>query len=245
MIRLSLKFPLNYKNYFRFVSNKIYMKKKLLTGVFIFISWAASAQYGYRDSNMIGIIAGANQLNLNTKNFDTKAEMGWNVGLSRRGNYYDDFDMVFAMQFSENKFAVPTHNVALTAEDVHYKLPNVQVSLMLSYKIVDDILSVEFGPVLQVNDKLGIDSKDKTNTIDGAAPKLDGTPLLAGDIIKISHFNFYPAAGVTAGVRNFRANVQYLYGVTNMLGRLNNAENGLQHFKGSAGILSGNIIIYF
>lgn len=221
------------------------MKEKFLTALFIFISLAASAQYGDKDSNMIGIILGGNQMNLNTSNFETKPEMGWNLGLSRRGNFYDDFDMVYAMQFSETKFSVATHNAALTKVDVYYKLPSVQVSLMLSYKIVADILSVEFGPALQVNDKLSLAAKDKTNTIDGAAPKLDGSPLLAGDIVKVSHFNFYPAAGITAGVRNFRANMQYLYGVNNMLGRLNNSENGLQNFKGHPGIVSGNIIIYF
>jgi hypothetical protein len=221
------------------------MKTKFLTAAFIFISLAASAQYGYRDSNMIGIILGGNQLNLNTNNFETKPEMGWNVGLSMRGNFYNDFDMVYGIQFSENKFSVPTHNAALTKEDVHIKLPSAQISLMLSYKIVENILSVEFGPVIQVNDKFNIDSKDKTNTIDRAALKLDGTPLLAGDIVKISHLNLYPTAGITAGVRNFRANLQYLYGVTNMLGKLNNSENGLQHFKGNASILSGNIIFYF
>lgn len=203
-------------------------------------SCAATAQYRYRDSNRIGIIGGINQLSLNTDNFNANPEMGWNLGLSMRGNFYNNFDMVYAMQFSENKFSVPTTTaVTFQKKDVHYKLPSAQISLMLSYKIVEHYLSVEFGPMLQINDKFKIDDdKNATNTI-------DGTILKAGDIVKISKFNFYPVVGITAGVKHVRVNVQYAYGVTNMLGNLNDSEtNPGVNFKGNAGILSGNLIVY-
>lgn len=219
------------------------MKKLLLSAACVLFSTFAFAQYEYRDSNRIGIIFGINQMDLNTKNFETKPLTGWNLGLSMRGNFYNDFDMVYALQFSENKFSVPTHNLALQKEDVEYKLPSAQISLMLSYKIVENHLSVELGPVFQIGDKFKIDSEKMTNTIDNTM-KPDGTALLAGEIIKISRFNFYPAVGITAGVRHFRANVQYQYGVTNMLSKLNSSETGLHGFTGHAGILSGNLIIY-
>ena len=240
----NLNIRLNHKIYFRFVYYSEYMKKYLLAALLVSVALPAFAQYQYRDSNRIGIIVGVNQMTLKTNNFETKPEMGWNLGLSMRGNFYNDFDMVYAMQFSENKFSVPTHNKAFQKKDVDYKLASAQISLMLSYKIVENNLSVEFGPVIQINDKLKIDDANKPNTIDGAALKTDGTTLKAEDIIKISRFNFYPAVGITAGVRHFRANLQYQYGVNNILGKINNAESGLQGFKGNAGILSGNLIIY-
>ena len=220
------------------------MKMKFLTAAFILITTLASAQYEYRDSNRIGIILGVNQLTLQTNNFETKPEMGWNVGLSVRGNFYNDFDMVYALQFSENKFSVPTHTVAFQQEDVDFKLPSAQISLMLSYKIVENHLSIEAGPVFQIGDKFKIDTEKATNTIDGAALKANGMPLVAGDILQIARFNFYPAVGITAGVRHFRANVQYQYGVTNILGKLNDSSTGISGFKGNAGILSGNLLIY-
>ncbi|HMI06561.1 MAG TPA: hypothetical protein VK528_03370 [Flavobacterium sp.] len=212
------------------------MKKIFLTAALL-VAVAASAQYGYRDSNRIGITVGINQFDLSTSNFSTKPGTGWNAGLSIRGNFYNDFDMVYAMQFSENNFSVPTINAALQKEDVKYKLPSAQISLMLSYKIIENHLSVEIGPMIQVNDKFKIDEDtNKTNTI-------VGTSLEAQDITKISKFNFYPAVGITAGVRHFRANIQYQYGVTNILGNLNDDGLGV-NFKGHAGILSGNLIIY-
>jgi hypothetical protein len=44
--------------------------------------------------------------------------------------------------------------------------------------------------------------------------------LLAKDIVDISKFNFYPVVGLTAGVRHFRINVSYQYGINNILDNL-------------------------
>ena len=193
------------------------------------------AQYNYRDSNRIGISFGVNQFTLNTNNFQTKAGTGWNGGLSMRGNYYDDWDMVYAMQFSENNFSVVT-NGGFSPDDTNYKLSSAQVSLLLSYKIVESHLSVELGPVVQINGKLNVE-KGEENSI------ITGTTLLAKDIVNISKFNFYPTIGITAGVRHVRLNVSYQYGVNNLLGTLNNQNLGYS-FKGNAGILNGNLTIY-
>jgi hypothetical protein len=193
------------------------------------------AQYDYRDSNRIGISFGMNQFTLNTNNFQTKPETGWNAGLSMRGNFYNNWDMVYAMQFSENNFSVATIDGFIT-EYTNYKLPSAQISLMTSFKIVENHLSIEFGPLVQINGKLNVD-KDQENNI------ISGTTLLAKDIVAISQFNFYPTVGITAGVRHVRLNVSYQYGVNNMLDNLNNKNLGYS-FKGNPGILNGNLIIY-
>ena len=57
-------------------------------------------------------MAGMNRFSLDTSNFDVKPGSGWNVGLYVRGNFYNDWDMVYTMQFSENNFMVTTKNVA-------------------------------------------------------------------------------------------------------------------------------------
>ena len=69
------------------------------------ISINCLAQYDYRDSNRIGISFGINQFDLNTNDFQTKPGTGWNGGLSMRGNYYNNWDMVYVIQFSENNFS--------------------------------------------------------------------------------------------------------------------------------------------
>lgn len=212
------------------------MKKIALTLFFALLSITAFSQYKYRDSNRIGISFGVNQFTLNTNNFEAKSDLGWNAGLSMRGNFYNNWDMVYAIQFSENNFSVATNTLTLAQEDVNYKLASAQVSLQVSYKLVENHLSIEFGPIVQVNGKLNIDNSDENNVI-------SGTTLLAKDIREISNFNFYPTVGITFGVRHFRANVSYQYGVNNMLENLNNKNLGV-NFKGNPGILNGNLIIY-
>ena len=211
------------------------MKKPLFTFAFVLITMVVFAQYEYRDSNRIGITLGVNQFTLNTKNFQTKPGTGWNAGLSMRGNFYNQWDMIYAMQFSENNFSVSAKSGFIT-EDVNYKLSSAQIALMLSYKIVENNLSFEFGSIVQVNGKLKTDFSNENNI-------LSGTTLLAKEIVDISRFNFYPAVGITAGVRHVRASVSYQYGINNMLGNLNKKNLGV-NFKGNAGVLNGNLIIY-
>ena len=215
--------------------NFSFMKRLYFALVFTLISITVFSQYHYRDSNRIGISFGINQFTLNTNNFETKPGTGWNGGLSMRGSYYNDWDMVYAMQFSENNFSVATDSGFIT-EDTNYKLSSAQISLLLSYKIVENHLSVEFGPLLQINGKLNVEKGMENNII-------SGTTLIAKDIVNISQFNFYPVIGITAGVRHVRLNVSYQYGVNNMLGNLNSQNLGY-NFKGNPGIVNGNLIIY-
>ena len=212
------------------------MRKCAIVIIFVFFSVSVFSQYKYRDSNRIGITAGINHFSLFTKSFQTKAELGWNAGLSIRGNFYNNWDMIYAIQFSENNFSVATTKVPLLTQQVNYKLASGQVSLLASYKISDSHLSIEVGPIIQLNGKLAIDS-DKANNL------ISGTTLLAKDIQDISKFNVYPMVGITFGVVHFRANISYQYGINNMLGNLNKQNLGY-NFKGNPGILNGNLIIY-
>jgi len=212
------------------------MRKITLNLFFIFVSMTAFSQYKYRDSNRIGISFGVNQFTLNTDNFQTKPDLGWNAGLSMRGNFYNNWDMLYTIQFSENNFSVATNTFTTAQEDVNYKLASAQVSLQVSYKFVENHLSIEFGPIVQVNGKLNMDNTEENNVV-------AGTTLLAKDIKEISNFNFYPTVGITFGVRHFRANISYQYGINNMLENLNNKNLGV-NFKGNPGILNGNLIIY-
>ncbi len=210
--------------------------KKIFLGFIFIISATAFAQYGYRDSNRIGVFFGANQCTLNTNNFETKPEIGWNAGLSMRGNFYNNWDMVYAIEFSENNFMVTTKNLVSLNEDVNYKMPSAQISLQLSYVCVENHLSIEFGPIVQLNGKLKTESQNENNSI-------TGTALLVKDIEDISKFNVYPTAGITFGAKHVRLNISYQYGLMNTLGNLNNKYPNA-NFKGNTSMLDGNLIIY-
>ncbi len=194
------------------------------------------AQYGYRSGNRIGLSAGVSQTTLFTDNFDTKPEMGFSGGLSVRGNYYNNWSMIYGMQFFSNNFSLEsTFN-----QKIKYNIQGVQVRLLMSYNVIEDHVSLDFGPVLQINGKLGIAATDENKII-------KGTLLKANQIEDVSSFsgNFY--LGCSAGNKIIRAVIFYEYGFTNLLNKLNKNEdlqeyNNGDSFKGNLGTINGQVI---
>jgi hypothetical protein len=216
------------------------MKKILLVTAFL-LSLTISAQYGHRDGNRIGISAGVTQTSLMTSNFNAKPELGFAGGFSVRGNYYNNFSMAFGMQFFQNRFSLETTTLLAQKEDVVYTTSGVQVRLILSYNLIEDHLSLDLGPVLQVNDKLKISSDKASNTI-------SGTLLNANDIVDVTKINGNLYAGLSGGSRRVKVVVSYQYGLNNFLNKLNkNDELQLKSanttFTGHLGILSGQLLI--
>jgi hypothetical protein len=214
--------------------------KKIIIITALSISFTVFAQRNNKDANYIGVFVGLDQMSLNTNNFDAKPEISFHGGISIRGNFYNDFDMVYGMQFSESKFSLESKDINATTQKVVYKLPAVQIFITPSYKIIENHLSVELGPVIQINDKFKFDKELENNTL------LSNSTLTVNDISDVSKLNLHLLAGVTGGLKHLRLNVQYQLGLTNILSKLNNKDivNG-PSFSGTQGILSCNLIGYF
>lgn len=216
------------------------MNKYFLVVVFSVFTSSIFAQYGNRDGNRIGISGGISQSNLFTSNFDSKPGIGFAGGLSVRGNYYNDFSMIFGMQFFYNSFSLETTSVSLAKKDTEFSVSGAQVRLLLSYNVVEDHVSIDFGPVLQVNGKMNVQEADETNII-------NGTLLQAKQIEDITKINGNLYFGVSAGNRIVRAVVFYQYGVNNILNNLNKENslktlNGGDDFKGNLGAVSAQVL---
>ncbi len=212
------------------------MKNTFLTITCLVFTSFALAQYNNRDGNRIGISGGINQSTLMGSNFSTKPGNGFAGGLSVRGNYYDNWSMIYGMQFFVNKFSLES----TLKQDIDYSLSGVQIKLLLSYNIIKDHVSVDFGPVLQVNGKMSISGADENKT-------LNGTILKANDIIDVSKINGNAYFGISGGGKVVRALIFYQYGFSNIFGNLNSQDNltllnGNQKFKGNIGTISGQII---
>ena len=213
---------------------------KKLVVLLVLISSTVVAQRGNKDSNRIGIGAGLTQMNNYTSNFEITPESGWIGGLSVRGNYYNDWQMSFGMFFTDSNFSIPSQNGFLQGK-TSFKMSAVQIYIVPSYVVVEDYLNLEFGPVLQVNGKLGIDKNDETNLL------LDQPGLIAKDIIDVSKINANFYVGINGGIKNVRARIGYQYGVTNFFGNLKNNEAvklSAEKLKGNIGLISGQITIY-
>ena len=214
--------------------------KKLHLIVLLFTATFAFAQHGRRDGNRIGISGGISNMSMFTPNFNTSPESGWIGGFAVRGNYYNDWSAIFGMQFTESNFSVPTTNFVAQQEQVKYTLSGVQVRFLFSYNVIKNHVSVDFGPVLQVNGALKTQDKYKTNII-------NGTALTVEDIKDITKINGNGYLGISAGGKRVRAVVFYQYGLNNIMNNLNKkadliVKNNGRDFKGHVGIISGQLL---
>lgn len=215
--------------------NSYHFMNKKISFLLLLFSTIGYSQYGYRDGNRIGISAGVSQTTLFTDNFTANPELGFAGGLSVRGNYYNNWSMIYGMQFFSNNFSLESN----FDQKIKYNLQGVKVRLLLSYNVVEDHVSLDFGPVLQVNGKMKVATSDENKI-------LKGTLLQADQIADISTVsgNFY--LGVSAGSKTVRAVVFYEYGFTNILNKLNKDEalkpfyNG--ELKGNLGTINGQVV---
>ena len=214
--------------------------KKVLIVVFALFSIVVVAQRGNKDSNRIGIGGGLTQMNIFTDNFNITPQQGWTGGFHVRGNFYNDWQMSFGMFFTDSNFSVQTRKVVSIVE-TNYKLSAVQIYLMPGYVISQNHLNIEFGPVLQINDKLTIDKADEANFL------VDQPLLTAKDITDVSKINANIYAGINVGFTNVRLRLGYQYGLNNFFNSLNSNDkvpNIGEKFKGNIGMASGQLTIY-
>ena len=214
--------------------------KKVLIVVCALFSIVVVAQRGNKDSNRIGIGGGLTQMSIFTDNFNVTPQQGWTGGFHVRGNFYNNWQMSFGMFFTDSNFSVQTRKV-VSIVDTNYKLSAVQIYLMPGYVISPNHFNIEFGPVLQVNDKLVIDKADETNFL------VDQPLLTAKDITDVTKINANIYAGINVGFTNVRLRLGYQYGVNNFFNSLNKNDkvpNIGEKFKGNLGIASGQLTIY-
>ena len=125
-------------------------------------------------------------------------------------------------------------------QPIKYTIQAVQVNFLGSLNIVKHHLSIELGPVLNVNGKMKVDSDRFDNYI------ISGyNNLRASDLEDISKVNLRVLGGITAGLENFRLTAQYQYGLTNMLKNLNDKELEFSDFDGKSSTLVFGAIVYF
>tara|TARA_R110000787_G_scaffold284614_1_gene398551 strand:+ start:8304 stop:8975 length:672 start_codon:yes stop_codon:yes gene_type:complete len=215
-----------------------------VTILFLFTQESIS-QRNFDESNFLGITGGYTMFDIMTSDFNTKQAGGFIGGFSTRGAFRNDFDLIFGLNyFSNNVEIFGTAPVPLpTTSDtqyIDYNLQGVQLYFLGSYNIIKNHLSLEFGPVLNISGKLKLKSETFEDYI------LDGyNSLKAKDIQDVSPVNFHLHGGITGGAKNFRLSVQYQYGVTNMLGKLNKNDLEYDNFKGNSSLIVLAGIFYF
>lgn len=198
------------------------------------------AQRRRGDANYLGVQAKGAVFTINTSDLPVDTGKGFIAGFTTRGRFYNDFDLVYGLDFLLANLEV------LSQEDtkLSYKIQGVHLNVLGSYRIIDQYLSVEAGPILSLTSKLKLDDNNTANQI------IKGyTALTAQDIEDISPFNLNGYIGITGGLRHIRLTLGYQYAFFNTLKKLNsqelkNKEPAATHFKGNTAIITAGLLVY-
>jgi len=209
---------------------------------------SAQGRGGQSKHNMFGLKLAMTQFDIKTNNFITTPGYGFTGGFSTRGDFYNNWDIQFGINISNNNFKIQATEIGtITPKNINIALLNAQVQLLFGYKIIGNNrnlqskfkLTAELGPVLQVNSKMKLSNKDQEDFI------IDNTTLTAKQVTNINGINFNGLVGLSLGAERFRVFGHYQYGVNNILKRLDNAEGNTQSFKGNISMFQFGVLIYF
>jgi hypothetical protein len=225
-----------------------YNRLFLLVAISIcFVTKSFSQKGNYRIQNGFGITGGITKFDMTTDNFITKQSDGFLGGMSATVDIpLRWYNMSFGMQLSENNIEISGRPTQLSAQEefIKYKMFAAQVAMLLHVKVIPNHFTIDVGPMLQYNGKL--EFKDK---VQKGYYVNNYTNLSSEDIINISQFNLNGAVGASLGINNFKLKAQYIYGVTNILKKLESqsldSTGGNSRFKGNQNMLVLGVIASF
>jgi len=221
---------------------------------FVFVTTAllffqlASAQRNYDQNNHIGLIGGVGFFDITTSDFETEQGTGYMFAFTTRGAFYNNFDLIYGINFIQNQIGILANNELnplsnFQSQYVNYTMQSVQINLLGSYNIVKNHLSLEAGPLLNVNSKMKLDQDEFENFIVAGYDT-----ITSKDLQNVSRVHFRAAAGITAGIENFRVGAMYQYGVTNLFNRYNDNEGLVapegKTFKGNTSTILVTATLY-
>lgn len=215
------------------------LKNFLFSALFLLMFHQIAAQRNYRGNNLLGITAGMSFTGIETDDFIVKRGTGFSGGFTNRGAFRNDFDLIYGINYQNSKVIL----VGLNGNEVHpmnYTIQGAQIQFLGSYNIVVKHVSVEFGPIFDINGKMKLDQKLQENYI------LSGYKTLAANELEdIAKFNILLAGGLTAGLEHFRISGLYQYGLLNMFAPLNSKNLEKNDFKGHSSTITLSAIVYF
>jgi len=217
----------------------------LLVFTLFITSFQVHSQNRGRDTyNRLGLQGGLTYGGLNTKNFNTTNKLGYFAGFTTRANYYNNLIILYGVNFFEfNTGMSVMQSMASEAQEIDFKASGVQLNLFIGQKLIGEHLSVEVGPILQVNSKLKTDEQYKEYYMEGYGIK-------AEDLEDITKINFNVAAMVSSGFKSVKFWAQYQYGITNTFGNLDeevikNKDSRITNLNAHLGLASAGVVFYF
>jgi len=204
-----------------------------------------NSQRRFNDNyNRLGIQAGITHGGINSDNFNTSPNTSYMAGLTTRASFYKHFLIIYGVNFYEFRTSMTGYEPSLlqSPTEIDFNVTGVQLNLFLGTKIYGEYLSVEAGPILQINSKLTTEDQYKNYFV-------EDYKIQAEDLEDISKINLNLAANISAGIRDVKFWFQYQYGVNNLFKRLNtkeleNKDSRATNLKAHMGFATAGIVVY-
>ncbi|MFT5925577.1 MAG: hypothetical protein ACI9WL_000313 [Rubritalea sp.] len=159
----------------------------------------------YSYNNRTGLGGDATFFNIVSDDVKVSQGAGWSVNFETRGNFRDDFDLIYSLGVFNHNFSVNEH---LTNDQIDMSMVGVELKFLLAWKILQsDYFSIEAGPALQLNGELKIGNEEQYQ--DSFTGELD--PVALKEFQNTMPLNLNGIIGFSGGVRNFRVTVHYHY----------------------------------
>lgn len=210
---------------------------------FVTISYAQ--RKNYKIKNGIGLQGGITQFDIVTDNFETKKSSGYIGGMAASVDIpHRWYNVSYNIQLSQNHIDIKASQLgSLSEEYVEYKMLAANISFLFHIKLISNNFTLDVGPMLQYNSELELKNDSNEGYIISGYDN-----LLTEDIREISNFNANGAVGLSLGVRRLKLRAQYIYGFTNILGKLNDQDLNVgdnDKFKGNQSLVALTAIITF
>jgi hypothetical protein len=210
----------------------------LVVLVCLFVTESFS-QRRYDIHTSIGIFGGITQTDIISDQLDTSVKTGWYGGLMTAGDVpHKWYNLQYGLALTQNSFEVMTITPSLQDEAVPVNFIGAQLGMWLQIKLAKRYVTLDVGPVIQVNGKLTYDDMYDDNLIPS------DTRVNMKTLSEINMFNVLPTVGITAGPLNFKVRALYQYGLLNSFSKMNGGEEAY-NFKGNqSSLLLGAMLCF-
>ncbi len=215
----------------------------ILTGVFL-TSAHAQRKFPPNSYNRLGVQGGLTYGNVYSDDFQFINKVGYTAGLTTRATAGKKIFFIYGVNFHEfNTGLEVLPPVSFEPEEIDFKTTGVQINFFVGHKLIEEYLSFEMGPLLQLNSKFSPE-EGKENY------RLKDYDLVASDLEEISKMNFSLAAGFSGGLPKIKLWIQYQYGISNLFNALDYEElrekdPAVPNFKGNMRMAAAGLVFYF
>lgn len=214
------------------------LKRIILSTIFLLVCFSSWGQFRGWDGRYVtfGLQAGLNYFSISTDQLPVEPGLSWMAGFTGKAALYEEFQIIYGINLSDNRVIIEGREKreGITKDPLHFGMIAFQGKVLGSLILVEDHLSLEAGPVIQVNGKF--DARQDVEYF-----YVGDYDIQAIQLEEVSAVNINFAVGISGGFETVKLWLQYQHGLNNFFKGLR--DQGLQETDPDLPVLRGNLSI--